>query len=93
MAAVAGALSATATLVADTADTVTLSAGTSGKMGEVTNHGDGVLYVRGDGTAATVAGDECTPVLAGERVAVGLTATGTLSVISAATPTYTVAVL
>lgn len=91
MAAVAGALSATATLSAATEDVVTLSAGAGGKMAEITNHGDGVLYCRG-GAAATVAGDESTVVLAGERLAVGLSSTGTLSVISAGTPTYTVAI-
>jgi len=94
MAAVSGKSIATATLAAATEDVVTLTAGGGGKSAEITNHGDdGVLYCRGDGTAATVAGDECTVVLAGERLAVGLTGDGTLSVIAAAAPTYTVAVL
>ena len=94
MAAVAGARSATATLTAATVDTVTLSnAVGASKIGEIANSGTDPLYCRADGVAAVVAADECTIVLGGERLTIGLSAAGTVSVISAGTPTYTVAVL
>jgi len=93
MAAVAGARIATATLVASTADTVTLSE--KGRRGlEIVNHGTDAIYFRTDGTAAVEAADENGVVLGGERLYVGGGGDdATLSVISAGTPTYTVSVL
>ena len=94
MAAVAGARSASATLAAATEDVVTLSTAVgASKLGEVANSGTDPIYARADGTAATVAGDECQVVLGGERLVMGLTAEGTISLISSGTPSYTVAVV
>lgn len=91
MAAVAGIRSCHATLVAATADTVTLSGG-GGKRAEIVNHGTGTIYFRTDGTAAVSEADENEVVLANERLAINLPDTGILSVISAGTPTYSVIV-
>jgi hypothetical protein len=93
MAAVAGVRAATATLTADTADTVTLSGG-SKLSGEIVNHGDGTVWYRTDGTTAVAEADECYPVLANERLSIRLPESGEVSIIggSGETPTYTVLV-
>ena len=92
MAAVAGVKAASATLAADTADTVTMSA--QGKRAEVINHGTGTLWVRTDGTAAVALADENEPVLENERVSVPLGSSKQLSIIggSGETPTYSVVI-
>ena len=90
MAAVAGIRAATATLTADTADTVTLS-GADRKPCEIVNHGTDVIYFRTDGTAAVKEADENNVVLGGERLFIGIMGDSpTVSLISAGTPTYTV---
>ena len=93
MAAVAGVRAAHATLVADTADTVTMSGG-PGRRAEIVNHGDGAIYFRVDGTTAVAAADENEVVLANERLAISLPSSGEISVIGASgtTPTYSVIV-
>jgi len=91
MAAVAGARAAHATLVADTADTVTMSEGPN-KRGEIVNQGTDVIYFRTDGTTAVSAADENEVVLGGERLSISLPGSGVVSVISAGTPTYSVIV-
>lgn len=60
----AGVTSYSSTLVASTADTVTFT----DRYGyvSVANTGTGIIYVRLDGTAATVAGASCYAVMAGE---------------------------
>jgi len=89
MAAVAGVRSAHATLVAATADTVTISGG-GGKGGEIVNHGTDAIYFRTDGTAAVVAADENEVVLGSERLSIEIPTSGIISVISAGTPTYSI---
>jgi hypothetical protein len=89
MAAVAGVRSAHATLVAATADTVTLSGG-GGKGGEIVNHGTDAIYFRTDGVTAVAAADENEVVLGGERLSIELPSTGIVSLISAGTPAYSV---
>jgi len=93
MAAVAGARAATATLTADTVDTVTLSLA-GNKRAEIINHGDGVLYFRTDGTDPVAAADECEVVLANERLSIPMNADGIVKIIGASggTPTYSVVV-
>lgn len=89
MAAVAGVRSAHATLVAATADTVTISGG-GGKTAEIVNHGTDAIYFRTDGVAAVSAADENEVVIGGERLSIELPEDGIISVISAGTPTYSV---
>ena len=91
MAAVAGIRAAHATLVADTADTVTMSGGAR-KRAEIVNHGTDAIYFRTDGTTAVGLADENEVVLGGERLTINLSNTGIVSVISAGTPTYSVIV-
>ena len=91
MAAVAGIRAAHATLVAATADTVTMSGG-QGKAAEIVNHGTDAIYFRVDGTAAVSAADENEVVIGSERLSVWLPDSGEVSVISAGTPTYSVIV-
>jgi hypothetical protein len=91
MAAVAGITSAHATLVADTADTVTLS-GASFRPGEIVNHGTDAIYFRLDGTTAVGLADETEVVLGGERLSLRFPENGALSVVSAGTPVYSVIV-
>jgi hypothetical protein len=91
MAAVAGVRSAHATLVAATADTVTISGG-GGKGAEIVNHGTDAIYFRTDGVAAVAAADENEVVIGGERLSIELPTSGIVSVISAGTPTYSVVV-
>lgn len=91
MAAVNAIRSATATLVAATVDTVTLSGG-GGKVAEIVNHGTGTIYFRTDGTNPVSAAAENEVVLAGERLLRRLPANGIVRVISAGTPTYSVIV-
>lgn len=84
----------TQTLSAATAtdDTVT---GTSNAV-EIVNHGSGTVYFRFGSTAPTVAGADCQPVLAGERVRVasGAPFTNTqIRMISAGTPTVSIVAL
>ena len=55
--------SKSATLVANTADTVTFRSVWS--QIEIINRGTDYLYARFDGTAATVAGDDCDVVMPG----------------------------
>lgn len=94
MATVTGSRAVTATLTADTADTVTLSGG-KGKLAEIVNHGSGAIYFRSDGTTAVAAADENEVVLANERLAYALPSNGELSIIGASgeTPTYSVIVV
>lgn len=94
MAAVGGIRQATATLVAATADTVTLTGG-AGRKCELTHHGDDTTaaYFRTDGTAAVSAADENEVILAGERITFNLGDSGAFSIISAGTPTYTASVI
>lgn len=87
MAAVSGVRSCHATLVASTADTVTLTGG-GGKRAELVNHGAGTIYFRTDGVAAVALADENEVILAGERLSFKMPTTGVISVISAGTPTY-----
>jgi hypothetical protein len=91
MAAVAGIRAAHATLVAATADTVTLSGG-GRKAAEIVNHGTDAIYFRTDGTAAVSAADENEVVIGSERLSIWLGDDGEVSVISAGTPTYSVIV-
>lgn len=79
----------TATLVADTVDNVTLT--NVATTFEVTNHGTDPIYVRTNATP-TVEGDDCDVVLGSQRIALSGNG-GVISLISAGTPTYTVAVL
>jgi len=83
----------TITLVAATAAATTLTQ--KWDVVEVVNHStDAVVYARGDGTTATVAGDNNEAILPGERLSIGVAwstaGEGTISVISAGTPTVTV---
>lgn len=100
MASESGVLSATATLGAGTADTVTLTSGPG--LVEVTHHGNvsNPIYARGDGTAAVAAADENQVILPGQSLVVKAntiadgTSSGrksTVSLISAGAATYTVA--
>lgn len=91
MAAVAGVRAAHATLVADTADTVTLSGGAK-KRAEIVNQGTDAIYFRTDGTTAVGLADENEVVLGGERLSIFLPDSGAVSVISSGTPTYSVIV-
>ena len=91
MAAVAGIRSAHATLTADTEDIVTLSGG-GGRAAEIVNQGTDVLYFRVDDVTVVGAADETEVVLGGERLSVRLGDAGTVNVISAGTPTYSVIV-
>lgn len=80
----------TATLVASTADTVTFEHGYP-RIEVVHQGSSGVVYVRTDGTAATVAGDDCYVVMPGDAVYVPTGPTpAEISVISASAVTYTV---
>ena len=90
MAAVSAARIATATLVAATADAVTLTS--KPQSAEVVHHGNvtNPIYVRADGTTAVSAAAENEVVLPGERLRIGLPRTGILSIISAGTATYTI---
>ena len=88
------------TLTAATVTTVTLTGAYSTVT--VTNQGTVPIYVRLDGTAPTVAGDDCLVVDAGDESVFGYRSTydqgqpGTVNpgtvikLISSATPTYTV---
>lgn len=90
MAAVSGVRAATATLVAATVDTVTLSGG-GDCLGEIVNHSSAdPIYYRSDGTNPVSAAAENEIVLAGERVGIRLPSNGAVRLISAGTPTYTV---
>lgn len=91
MAAVAGIRSAHATLVAATADTVTLSGGAN-RTAEIVNHGSDAIYFRADGTTAVSEADENEVVIGGERLSIRLPSDGAISVISAGTPVYSVIV-
>jgi poly-beta-hydroxyalkanoate depolymerase len=88
MADVNAARAATATLVADTVDTVTLS--NAHDKVEITHHGDATepIYCRAV-TDPTVAGEDCDVILAGQRIIVG-SASGKIKLISSGVPTYTV---
>lgn len=82
---------ATQTLVAATATSDTIISQCSHI--EIVNHGSGVIYARFDGTAPTVAGAGCFPVLAGERFryrAPGPNGTPQVGLISAGTPTVSI---
>jgi hypothetical protein len=91
MAAVTGVRAATATLVAATLDTVTLSGG-GGKRAEIVNHGTDAIYFRTDGSNPVSAAAENEVVLGGERLSIVLPSNGIIRVISAGTPTYSVIV-
>lgn len=91
MAAVSGIRAATATLVAATVDTVTLT-GAIGKGAEIVNQGTDAIYFRTDGVAPVSAAAENEVVVGGERLAIEMSSTGVVSVISAGTPTYSVIV-
>jgi hypothetical protein len=91
MAAVAGIRSAHATLVANTEDVVTLSAGKG--LAELCHHGGSitdVIYYRLDNTAVVKAADETYVCLPGERVSVNLADTGILRLISNGAAGYSV---
>lgn len=93
MAATGGIRATTATLVADTADTCTMSGG-AGKRAEIVNHGTGAIYFRLDGTTPVAAADENEVVLENERLAISLPSSGIVNIIGASgtTPTYSVIV-
>lgn len=91
MAAVAGITSAHATLAADTEDIVTLS-GASQRPGEIVNQGTDAIYFRTDGITAVGLADETEVVLGGERLSLRFNEAGTINLISAGTPTYSVVV-
>jgi len=92
MAAVAGAHSAHATLAAATEDIVTLT-GAPQKAGEIVNHGTDVIYFRTDEVTIVAEADETEVVLGGERLTIRFGSSGTVNLISAGTPTYSVIVL
>lgn len=86
-----GVAAKTATLVANTADTVTLLANTpSPQPVEIINlDATNVIWVKFDATAATVAGDDCFPVPPNSTWIPPVSIT-TLSLISSGTPQYTI---
>lgn len=89
MAAIALANSKTATLVANTADTITPNAPAPCRVEIANNDATAVIWMRMDGTPATVAGDDCQIIPAGTQ----FTPPGmpnTISLISSGTPQYTV---
>lgn len=89
MTAVAVAMAKTATLGANTADTVTFSGVTATKCEVINLDASAVIWARFDGTPATVAGDDCVPIPANSTWTPPGTIT-TLSLISSAAPQYTV---
>jgi hypothetical protein len=97
MATISGTRSETATLVAATADSVTLSqaVGKPTARFEVSHHSDVAvpIYVNSRGVAATVGGDNCAVILPGDTKVVGCTSEGAISLISSGIPTYTVELL
>ncbi len=89
---------ATAALAANTNNTVTLSGGSGLVEVKVHRSSGDVVYVRGDGTAAVVAADECEAIDPGESlvIACNLVMTGTtysavVNAISASAGTITAA--
>ena len=66
MAAYTVATSKTATLAANVEDTVAFT--DPNRFVSILNHSGGTLYVRLDGVAPTVDGDNCLALLAGERL-------------------------
>lgn len=95
MAAKSAIRSVSGTLVASTADTITLSGAGGGAGVEVTHHGAAItapLYVRLDGTAAAVAANE-NYVVAPGQTRIFSSGASTISVICSATAGYTVALI